>query len=229
MRVALTLLVPAQWPLEIIGRQESARIHTCFVCSLGLYQACWDLDADFLRSYPLYTLQNWHSRVIWCLSVKSQKVPETDDVMIPQNPMMPPMEFVRHPLQRKGPTWTLQDPTDNPWTMLHCRARLTWSLRSGGIMVGRKRGRGEEEGEISLDCDNGHPMVLVPKEVPSKHQSIWWWYLWWCLNSERKTPPWSSSCCVWDQVRRLEKDIAWSCDGPSCKDLGEGSFPEKSR
>ena len=39
-------------------------------------------------------------------------------------------------------------------------------------MVGRKRGRGEEEGEISLDCDNGHPMVLVPKEVPSKHQSI---------------------------------------------------------
>ena len=31
-------------------------------------------------------------------------------------------------------------------------------------MVGRKRGRGEEE-EISLDCDNGHPMVLVPKEV----------------------------------------------------------------
>ena len=34
-------------------------------------------------------------------------------------------------------------------------------------MVGRKRGRGdEEEGEISLDCDNGHPMLLVPKEVP---------------------------------------------------------------
>ena len=35
-------------------------------------------------------------------------------------------------------------------------------------MVGRKRGRGEEEEEeeISLDCDNGHPMLLVPKEVP---------------------------------------------------------------
>ena len=27
----------------------------------------------------------------------------------------------------------------------------------------------------------------------------------------------------------MEKDIAWSCDGPSCKDAGEGSFPEKSR
>ena len=27
----------------------------------------------------------------------------------------------------------------------------------------------------------------------------------------------------------MEKDIAWSCDGPPCKDAGEGSFPEKSR
>ena len=33
-------------------------------------------------------------------------------------------------------------------------------------MVGRKRGRGDEEDEISLECDNNHPMVLVPKEVP---------------------------------------------------------------
>ena len=175
MRVALTMLVPAQRPLVIIGGQESTRIHSCFVCGLGLYQASLDLNADFLRSYPLYTLKKWHSNVIWCLSVKTQKVPETDDVMISQIPMIPQREFVRHSLQRKGPTWTLQDPKDHPWTMLHCRARLTWSLRSGGIMVGRKRGRGEEEGEISLDCDNGHPMVLVPKEVPSKHQPIWWW------------------------------------------------------
>merc|ERR1719462_673689 len=48
--------------------------------------------------------------------------------------------------------------------------------------------------EISRECDNGHPMVLVPKEV-----------------------------------RRLEKDTVWSCDGPACKDVGEGTFPEKSR
>ena len=32
-------------------------------------------------------------------------------------------------------------------------------------MVGRKRGRGEMDEEISRECDNGHPMVLVPKEV----------------------------------------------------------------
>merc|ERR1719192_1760320 len=31
------------------------------------------------------------------------------------------------------------------------------------------------------------------------------------------------------EVRRLEKDISWSCDGPPCKDAGEGCFPEKSR
>merc|ERR1719462_863725 len=48
--------------------------------------------------------------------------------------------------------------------------------------------------EISRECDNGHPMVLVPKEV-----------------------------------RRLEKDTVWSCDGPACRDVGEGTFPEKSR
>ena len=32
-------------------------------------------------------------------------------------------------------------------------------------MVGRKRGRGDMDEEISRECDNGHPMVLVPKEV----------------------------------------------------------------
>ena len=30
-------------------------------------------------------------------------------------------------------------------------------------------------------------------------------------------------------MRRLEKDTVWSCDGPACKDVGEGTFPEKSR
>ena len=60
-------------------------------------------------------------------------------------------------------------------------------------MVGRKRGRGEEEGG-GPECGNGHEMVKVPREV-----------------------------------RRLEKELVWSCDGPACAQEGEGQFHDKDR
>ena len=78
-------------------------------------------------------------------------------------------------------------------------------------MPGRKRGRGDSEGDVEAEdggkeeledqpkektCGNGHKLVLVPKEV-----------------------------------RRLEKE-PWSCDGPDCKlDWGEygGLFNDRSR
>jgi hypothetical protein len=73
-------------------------------------------------------------------------------------------------------------------------------------MVGRKRARDEEEGG-GPECGNGHPLVLVPREVREEGGS----------SGDRP------------QVRRLEKDYVWSCDGPGCQTEGEGAFPEKAR
>jgi len=61
-------------------------------------------------------------------------------------------------------------------------------------MPGRKRERGGDGGD-SVECGNGHPLLLVPREV-----------------------------------RRLEKDLTWSCDGNSCPIKGEeGIHTERPR
>ena len=65
---------------------------------------------------------------------------------------------------------------------------------------GKKRGREDEAGADQSPagklCGNGHPLVLVPKEV-----------------------------------RRLEKEESWSCDGTDCQlDWdGESLFPDRQR